>query len=118
MRLVEIMDLGSIRQILAVKQGDADNKDLPVSIPFAALKKQLSALGISSLDAFNQLKDKVDKQGDVIKTVDIGKKDDEGDITLNTQEPNADTQQPINKAQGPSVQQMAKRNAKKLQPDF
>ena len=118
MRLLELMDLGSIRQILAVKQGDADNKNIPVSIPFVALKKQLSDLGISSVDAFNQLKDKVDAQGDVIDKVIPGKKDDQGNISLNTQEPNTAQQKAVNQGQGPSVQQMAKRNAKTLKPNF
>lgn len=118
MKLFEVVDLGAIRSILAVKQGEADNKNLSSTIPFVSIKDELRSFGIATIDAFNQLKDKIDPQGDVIAKVIPGTKDDEGTIVLATQEKNKAQQQPIKQNTGPGIQQMASRNSKKLKPSF
>lgn len=118
MRLFEVLDHGAIRSILAVKQGEADNKNLPSTIPFVSIKDELASFGISNIDALKQLKDKIDPRGDVIKDIISGNKDNEGSIVLATQEKNPISNKQIKKSGGPTVQQMASRNAKKLTPDF
>lgn len=117
MRLFEVLDLGSIRSVLAVKQGEANKagpakQGIPSTIPFAALKSFLEPLGINSPDGLIALKNKVDPAGDVIADI-----DDDGNITLktNVKNPNqTDSQQ--QSGGGPAVDAMASSNAKTLSP--
>lgn len=116
MRLFELFDIGSIRSVLAVKQGEADKagpakQGIPSTIPFAALKSYLEPLGINSPDGLIALKNKVDPAGDVIADI-----DKDGNITLKTkiQNPNQDKAQQT--GGGPAVDAMASSNAKTLAP--
>jgi len=111
MRLFEV-DQGGAREILAVLQGLADRPghEQASEIPWPAVKSILNrlALGISTPDGLIALKNAVDPQGDVIKDI-----KDDGTIILNTEiQSSNDTTQPDQKGASPSVDQMAKRNAK------
>jgi hypothetical protein len=115
MRLFEV-DQGSVRDILAVLKGLADQNQKSSTVPFAAVKNILRpfGLGISTVDGLIALKNKIDPNGAVIK--DIG---DDGSIILNTAAENPkDQQAKPEKAGGPNVDAMASRGAKKLKPDI
>jgi len=114
MRLFEVMDAGSIRSILAVQQGQANDADTYSQIPFVNLKSELASLGISSIDGLIALKNKVDPAGDVIKDIDSRT----GMITLNTRQQDPNEPEPAPKGASPTVDKMAKSGAKKLQPDI
>jgi hypothetical protein len=114
MRLFEVLDLGSIRSILAVKQGQANSGQQYSQIPFTSLRDELAELGISTIDGLVALKNQVDPTGDVIKDIDT----DTGIVTLNTQAQAPGGQETPQKAAGPSVDKMAASGAKKLSPDI
>ena len=112
MRVFEMLDLGSIRSVLAVKQGEADRSGKSASIPFVSLKSYLEPLGISTPDALIAAKNDIDSVGDVIDSI-----TDTGTVILKTQAENPD--KPATTAgapAGPSVDQMAASNAKTLNP--
>jgi hypothetical protein len=111
MRLFEV-DQGGAREILAVLQGLADRPghEQASEIPWPAVKSILNrlALGISTPDGLIALKNAVDPRGDVIKDI-----KDDGTIILNTEiQSSNDATQPKKTGSNPSVDQMAKRNAK------
>lgn len=109
MKLFEV-DLGAARDILAVLQGIADKKDQTSEIPFAAFKNLVKpfALAINTPDALIALKNLIDPTGDVISDI-----LDDGTVVLNTtQTSQAEKQSPSTSS--PTVDQMAKRNAKTL----
>lgn len=115
MRLFEV-DQGSVRDVLAVLKGLADKGQKSSTLPFPTVMNILRpfGLGISTPDGLIALKNKVDPNGAVIKDI-----KDDGSITLNTsaENPNDQDQKP-EEPTGPDVDAMAKRGAKKLQPDI
>jgi len=114
MRLFEVLDIGSIRSILAVQQGQADSEHQYSQIPFTNLRDELAELGISTIDGLINLKNQVDPTGDVIKDINA----ETGMITLNTQaQAPGNTTEPKTAA-GPSIDKMAASGAKKLSPDI
>jgi len=109
MRLFEV-DLGSARDVLAVLQGQANNSKMHSSLPFPVVMNMIKpyGLGISTPDGLIALKNAVDPRGDVIKDI-----KDDGTIILNTEiQSSNDATQPKKTGSNPSVDQMAKRNAK------
>ncbi len=109
MRLLEV-DLGAARDILAVLQGQADRKGQTSEIPFAAVKNLLNpfSLAINTPDALIALKNMVDPAGDVISDI-----LDNGTVVLNTKQTSPVEKKPP-AGSSPTVDQMAKRNAKTL----
>ena len=115
MRLFEV-DQGSVRDVLAVLKGLADKGQQSATLPFPTVMNILRpfGLGISTPDGLIALKNKVDPNGAVIKNI-----NDDGSVILNTAQdsPNEQPKEP-EQADGPNVDAMAKRGAKKLQPDI
>lgn len=115
MRLLEV-DQGSAREVLAVLQGQADRAGQPSTIPFPAVMKMIRpfGLGISTPDGLIALKNAVDPAGDVIADI-----LDNGAVVLKTkvQNPNQVQAEP-NSAGSTSLDAMASRNSKKLEPDI
>ncbi len=113
MRLLEVLDIGSFRSVLAVKQGEANKRGIPLEIPFAALQSYLEPLGINSPDALIAVKNKIDPTGDVISDV-----LQNGTVILNTKVPSDEQDAQPKKATGPSVDKMASANSKNLSPNI
>lgn len=110
MRLFEV-DLGSARDVLAVFQGQADKEGQSASLPFAAVMRMIRPfhLGISTPDGLIALKNKIDPTGDVISEILPN-----GTVVLNTKQKNPTQQEPAGNA--PSIDAMASRNSKPLNP--
>ena len=115
MRLFEV-DQGSVRDVLAVLKGLADKGQQSSTLPFPTVMNILRpfGLGISTPDGLIALKNKVDPNGAVIKDI-----KDDGSVILNTDATNPNDQEKApEQPSGPNVDAMAKRGAKKLQPDL
>jgi hypothetical protein len=115
MRLFEV-DLGSVRDVMAVMQGLANKQGQSSELPWPVVQNILKPfnLGISTPDALIALKNSVDPQGDVIQDI-----TDDGTIILNTKvkDPNADqgdTATPKAGKGGPSLDSMASHAAKEV----
>ena len=110
MRLYEV-DLGSARDVLAVFQGQADKEGQSASLPFATVMTMLRPfhLGINTPDGLIALKNRVDPTGDVISDI-----LDNGTVILNTKQKSSAQPEPTGNA--PSIDAMASRNSKPLNP--
>lgn len=103
MRLFEVADndVGSVRSYLAVKQGEGASQ-----VPFAALKRPLEQLGISTPDGLIAVKNEIDPAGDVIKDI-----DDNGTIHLRSSRDKNPQDDPMSQG-GSMINAMAKSGAK------
>lgn len=118
MRLFEI-DLGGARDILALLTGLADKNSKTSEVPFPVVKNLFKSFGypigdggIRSKEALIKIKGEVDPLGKVIKDV-----TDNASIILNTETPAPTQAIDVNKS-SPTVDAMASRAAKKLNPDI
>jgi hypothetical protein len=117
MKLFEV-DTGGARDVMAVLQGLANKpgKEQASELPWPTVQRILKpfALGINTPDGLIALKNQVDPNGDVIKSVDSKT----GKVTLNTgvQKPEDQAGAEPGQATGPSVDAMASSNSKTLSP--
>jgi hypothetical protein len=119
MRLFEIDDseIGSLRSVLSVLQGLADQGNQAASLPFSAVKSALYRSGINYVntpDALIAVKNKIDPAGDVFDISDDGK----GTVILNTKVKDPNAVKPATQGSSPTIDAMASRNAKNLKPDL
>jgi len=108
MRLFEV-DQGSARDVLAVLQGQANRQGQSSELPFPVVMNILKplGLGISTPDGLRALKNSLDPAGDVIADI-----LDNGTVVLNTKTASNQKPDAAQTPAGPSVDQMASRNAK------
>jgi len=108
MRLFEV-DQGSARDVLAVLQGQANQQGQSSELPFPVVMHMLKplGLGISTPDGLRALKNALDPAGDVIADI-----LDNGTVVLKTKTASDQKPDAAQTPAGPSVDQMASRNAK------
>ena len=121
MRLVEVLDLGSLSVILRILKDLANKSQDHATIPFFALKQleknfdlPLGDGGPNSASILEKLKSQNADLGKIIKSIDPKT----AAIILNTDAQNPNTPDTTRQQSSPTVDKMANAGAKKLQPDI
>ena len=121
MKIVEVIDLGSSGIVLRILKDLANRSEDHVTIPFPALKQELKRFdlplgdgGPESASILEKLKNQIDDQGKVIKSIDP----QTATITLNTNAKNPNTPDATHQPYTPTIDRMASSGSKKLQPDI
>lgn len=116
MRLFEVADRGPLMGILMNLKGQADNprrgQQTSLTMSFSALKRLtgMEEYGLSDIEAFKSWVERSPENKKIISFIGIGK---DPQITINTEKPGDNPDQPDQPKKSPSIDTMASRAAKK-----